>query len=515
MNQIEIELAKQRLSNRLWRLNNLYYIIDKQGRKQLFKLNWAQEELYSNMHNCNVILKARQLGISTFITLLFLDVCLFNSNVSAGIVAHTREDAQQIFTKVKFAYDCLPEPLKTVRTISTDTVGELRFSNGSHFRVGTSLRSSTFQYLHISEFGKICAKYPDKAREIVTGALNTLAPGQYVFIESTAEGREGYFFEMCKKAQELREAKIKLSSLDFRFHFFPWWRDPSYQLDHWMVIPSQLQEYFDKLKVAGISLTEQQKLWYVAKKATQGEDMGREYPSTPEEAFLSSSEGLYYGAQMVLARAEKRIGTVPHDAHASCFTAWDLGYNDATAIWIYQLIGKEVHLIEYIEDFGKPLTHYLELLSKRPYTYSKHFVPHDASAHELSTGLSRVEVARGLGFTFTVASRLPVIEGIDATRAVFNRCWFDGSKCSKGISALENYKKEWNDRLGCWDNKPLHNFASHGADAFRILATTLKEADKKGLSAEELDRTYHQAMGCFSGNFFDTPRPVYVDHNFG
>ena len=154
------------------------------------------------------------------------------------------------------------------------------------------------------------------------------------------------------------------------------------------------------------------------------------------------------------------------------------------------------------------MTYYLELLSKRPYTYSKHFVPHDASAHELSTGLSRVEVARGLGFHFTVANRLPVMEGIDATRSIFNRCWFDEKKCQNGVIALENYKKEWNERLGCWDSKPLHNFASHGADAFRILSTTLKDADKRGLSAEELDQTYHQAMGYSQRNFFDTSSMV-------
>ena len=88
-------------------------------------------------------------------------------------------------------------------------------------------------------------------------------------------------------------------------------------------------------------------------------------------------------------------------------------------------MGKEIYLIEYIEDFGKPLTYYLEVLSKKPYKYDKHFVPHEASAHELSNGLSRVEVARNLGFTFTVASRLPVMEGIDAARTIFNRCWFD------------------------------------------------------------------------------------------
>lgn len=168
------------------------------------------------MWYCNLILKARQLGIS----LLFLDRCLFNSNQNAGTIAHTKEDAEILFRRVKFAYDSLPVEIKLIRPANTDNARELQLSNGSTLRVGTSMRSSTLQYLHISEFGKICAKYPDKAHEIITGSLNAIAPGQYVFIESTAEGREGYFYEMCKVAQANKDSGKKLSPLDFRFISF-------------------------------------------------------------------------------------------------------------------------------------------------------------------------------------------------------------------------------------------------------------------------------------------------------
>src|SRR5271154_2435909 len=206
-----LEEAEKNLRDPLWRLNNFYWIIDKEGHKTRFKMNWAQEELYRGLWYCNIILKARQLGVSTFVCLLFLDRCLFNSNVSAGIIAHTLEDGQQMFRRIKFAYDNLPEDLKKLITADNDTSQMLRFSNGSSLRVGMSLRSSTFQYLHISEFGKMCAKYPDKAREIMTGSLNTIAPGQYVFIESTAEGKEGRFYELCKQAQAMQDAGKELS----------------------------------------------------------------------------------------------------------------------------------------------------------------------------------------------------------------------------------------------------------------------------------------------------------------
>lgn len=483
----DLAQAAKLLNDPLWRLNNLYWIIDKSGNKSLFKLNWAQKKLYHDMWYCNLILKARQLGISTFISLLFLDRCLFNSNQHAGIIAHTREDAEVMFRRVKFAYDSLLPELKAVRSVNTDNARELQLSNGSSLRVGTSMRSSTLQYLHISEFGKICAKFPDKAREIMTGSLNAVAPGQYVFIESTAEGREGYFYEMVKEAQKIKDADKKLTPLDFKIHFFPWMADISSRIDsEGVAIPNDLSIYFNALEVRlGAKLDSRQRAWYAKRTLTQGEDMKREFPSTPDEAFESSNEGLYYGRQISEARQQGRFRKVYYDANASVHTAWDLGYNDSTAIWLFQQANQEIHLLEYYENSGEALVHYIQYLKSKPYVYGKHLVPHDAAVHEYSTGLSRVEVAKSHGINFTVVPDIGVNEGIDAARNLLNRCWFDEEKCSRGIHALENYRKEWNDRQGCWASQPLHNFASHGADAFRMLAVGIGKLTTQGLTADE------------------------------
>lgn len=468
----ELQVAESKLLDPFWRINNLYSIVDKYGRRVCFKLNWAQEDLYRNMWYCNVILKARQLGISTFVCLLFLDRCLFNSNLSAGIIAHTLEDAQQMFRRVKFAYDSLPSSVKQFITADNDTSQMLKFSNGSSLRVGTSLRSSTFQYLHISEFGKICAKYPDKAKEIITGSLNTVAPGQYIFIESTAEGREGYFYDICKKAQDMQHEE--LSKLDFRFHFFPWWKEPGYRIGSNIAIKKDVSDYFDHLKNLKINIDIEQKNWYAARVATQGEDMRREFPSTPEESWEVSNEGFYYGKKMSIARAEKRIGFVPYDETIPVNTAWDLGWNDATSIWFFQIVAKEIRLIEYIEGSQESLTHWLGVVKSKPYTYDKHLAPHDIMVHEYASGMTRQSTARKLGINLIpVKPRVDLIPGIDAVRNVLNRCWFDEKKCLQGIKCLENYKKEWDDRNACWKSQPLHNWASHGADAFRTLATGL------------------------------------------
>lgn len=139
-------------------------------------------------------------------------------------------------------------------------------------------------------------------------------------------------------------------------------------------------------------------------------------------------------------KASKRT-LAEYDANVPVHTAWDLGYNDSTAIWWYQICGQEIHLLEYYENSGEPLTHYLQFVKSKPYTYGKHIVPHDASVHEYSTSLSRVEVARNHGIPFTIALDIALIEGVDAARNILNRCWFDEVQCGLGIKALENYKK--------------------------------------------------------------------------
>lgn len=512
MTKNEILIAQQFLADPRWRMNNLYHIVNKHGGKTLFKFNWAQEELYNNMWHLNIVLKARQLGISTFVCLLFLDRCLFNSNMSAGIIAHTIEDAQQMFRRVKFAYDSLPEDLKKLITADNDTSQMLKFSNGSSLRVGTSLRSSTFQYLHISEFGKICAKYPDKAREIITGSLNTIGVGQYCFIESTAEGREGYFYELCKQAQANSDSKKELSKLDFKFHFFPWWGQPEYRIGSPVSIGQDMHEYFISLSGIGIKLNDEQKNWYALRYVTQNEDMKREFPSTPEECWEVSNLGTYYAKQIIQARLEKRIGHVAYDETIPVYTAWDLGYNDSTAIWFFQVYGKEIRLIDYVEGSGESLSHWLGVVKSKPYIYEKHLAPHDIKAHEYTSGMTRQASARKMGINLIAVPKVELIPGIDVARNLINRCWFDENKCERGIRALENYKKEWNDRAGCWASQPLHNWSSHGADALRTLATGLHYVYNQR-SLTDINRANLEQMrdssGLFPGSYLYTPNQQF------
>ena len=205
--------------------------------------------------------------------------------------------------------------------------------------------------------------------------------------------------------------------------------------------------------------------------------MRREYPSTADECWEVSNQGTYYAKYIVQARLEKRICHIPYDDSLPVNTAWDLGYNDSTTIWFFQVYGKEIRLIDYEEGSGESLQHWLGVVKSKPYVYDKHLAPHDIMVHEYTSGISRQASARKLGMTLLPVTRTDVNSGIDAARNILNRCWFDLVKCEKGIKALENYRKEWDDRLGCWRSTALHNWASHGSDAFRTFATSVNGQD--------------------------------------
>lgn len=490
-------------SNAELRLSHLYTIVDKEGRNRIFKPNWAQKELFRGLWYSNVILKARQLGISTFVCLFFLDKCLFTPNVASGIIAHTREDAEHLFKRIKFAYDQLPDELKAVRTATVSSARELVFNNNSSLRVGTSMRGSTLQYLHISEFGKICAHFPDKAREIITGSLNTLGSKQYVFIESTAEGKEGYFYDICKQAEAAQLAKKKLTPIDYKFHFFPWYKCPEYTLDEQITIPKEIQEYFEKLEMEGISLNCEQKSWYYKKLLTQKDDMKREFPSTPIEAFESAVDGSFYAKWIREARFEGHFGRVPWDKEARVNLAFDPGYSDACALVFWQNIGQEIHVIDYYENHGEGLEHYIDLIKKKPYIYDKFFGPHDIENHHISTGLSIKDVGQkhGISFLTLPTLQMKLDEGIEAVRNLFPRVWIDEERCSRLIKCLENYKKEFDVNYQIYKSRPCHDQYSHGADAFRYACIAIKlyiDSSKGDITDAEHERLYNKHYPLFN-----------------
>lgn len=304
------------LSDPWWRLDNLYHVVNEQGVLVPFRMRPAQRQLFREMHEKNLILKARQLGFSTAIDLYLLDQALFSKNVKCGIVAQDKQAAAEIFrTKIEVPFDHLPGWLAgcflAVKRHGGASGGYIEFAHGSNIMVATSFRSGTVQRLHISEHGKICAKYPAKAKEVRTGTLNAVADGSIVFIESTAEGVGGDFYTMSQRAQEMAQSGLALSPQDYKFHFYAWWQDPKYTAQlppEGLRLSRHHQAYFAAVEqVAQITLSDQQKWWYVRKEIEQQEEMKQEFPSTPSEAFLTSGRRVFSSASML--RAEGRCVT--------------------------------------------------------------------------------------------------------------------------------------------------------------------------------------------------------------
>ena len=187
-------------------------------------------------------------------------------------------------------------------------------------------------------------------------------------------------------------------------------------------------------------------------------------------SFTSPVIGSYYGEAIRKAEADGRITNIKIDQSLQVHTAWDLGIDDSMTIWFFQVVGNEFHFVDYYENSGEGLGHYAAKLQEKGYLYGNHYAPHDIAVRELGSGKSRLEIAKSLGIDFEVAERLEIEDGINAARSVFSRCWFDKEKCDRGINALKNYRKDWDEKNKVFRKMPKHDWSSHGADGFRTFA---------------------------------------------
>lgn len=491
-----VDDLKAMLEDPMWRLTSgcLYKIMIKgdSGEDSLiipFIPNASQMQLLTGLHYRNIILKARQLGFTTAIAIYFLDCALFRENVRAAIVAQSEDVAKIIFRdKVKFAYDNLPVTLRQAMQLDRDSQSELLFKhNNSSIRVATSARGGTLQYLHISEFGKICAKFPERAQEVITGSIPSVTSNGVVFIESTAEGQEGAFYDICVKSMNKAADGTSLSPKDFKFNFFPWWIEPKYQMSPaGVVITAKDNEYFDKIEQdQGCTLTIEQRAWWCSTRdidfSGQTEMMWQEYPSTPGEAFQQSTEGCYYSVQMTAARKQGRITTVPYRQGYPVNTYWDIGNGDGTAIWLHQRVGQSDNFIGFIEGWGEPYAYYMGELQKLDYVWGVNYLPHDAGHARQGqvANLTPRQMLEKLGLkNIEIVPRVDDINhGIQATRDALSSVWFDETACKNGIMHLDRYRKRWNRTTDRYMDTPLHDEHSEGADAFRQFAQS-KKGDK-------------------------------------
>tara|TARA_R110000803_G_scaffold18124_1_gene48632 strand:- start:2148 stop:3833 length:1686 start_codon:yes stop_codon:yes gene_type:complete len=516
----DLERFKKKISSRIWRMNNLYFIKDKTGKPVRFKLSWAQRGLMNKKHNLNTILKVRQLGMSTLLAIYMLDKLLFIDKFQGGIIDFGLEDAKKKLEKLAFAWDNLDgcdgvedttederdasilgaivkketgrarkdgsfEPKK-----SNDT--ELAFTNGSSAWAGTSLRGGTIQLLHISEYGKISFKDPIKAKEIREGALNTVAQGMEVFIESTHEGgKRGDNYDILKMAME-NENKEKLSPMDWKYHFFSWYEQPEYTLNPEFEpnIPKELEIYFEKLKNQyGIDLPPERRSWYVAKKREQKEGMLKEYPTVAPEAFDAVIEGAIYGGIITELRTQGKIYDFKHESSLPFFTAWDIGVSDYTSIWLVQLAGREILWHDCFEDNGREAGYYVTKAIRQwerdfDTIIASNLLPHDANIRDKGSSRTYVSYLEEAGLeNIQVVPRTPDIWiGINLGRDMLKRSIFH-SRCGERkkrmgveypspLDNMEGYRTKKVEGTAIQEN-PIHDATSHTADSFRTFCDGL------------------------------------------
>jgi hypothetical protein len=498
---------KARLSDRTWRLNNLYTIRDKDAREVRFTLNAVQEELDENLHNRNIVLKSRQHGITTYACIRALDTALFRANAQCGLVFHKKEEALKSFgNKILFAYDRLPGWLRAeIPIIKRDMGGEVHFGNGSQIACSTSHRGGTLQFLHVSEYGPMVAMFPLRADEVASGALNALTADGIAIIESTAMGAWGDFYDRSSRAMVherlVAAGQATRSVLDYRLFFFGWWQDAANRIDpEGVVITPEQHLYFDTLEAQfECRIFPGQRAWYVKKAEEQKDKMLREHPSTPDESFRGSVEGAYYAQEMASIERDGRITDLPFLPNLPVYTFWDIGRSDATAIWVMQQVGPWYHFLRYYESNHQGAAHYANVLTKwrdqYGYRYACHYLPHDAGVADWSQSenKTRAQVIEDMKIgPVQVVERIEVLaDGIEMTRQMLARCKFDKTGCGEdpvgsgrgGLPSLRAYRKEFHEKSQTWSDNPIKSWANHGADALRQAAQGFDKAPEQPIDS--------------------------------
>jgi len=469
------EFIATKLSSKLWRMDNLYTIRDKNSIKQIMRLNASQRRVLTRFkHNRKIILKSRQQGISTLFLAYYLDSCLFHPGFQAGIQSYGQDEADKLAKRAQLMWDEFDPEIKELlelRLVSNNAKG-MTFSNGSILKIG-NFRGDTLQGLHVSELGKIAKKYPDKAKELKTGAFQAVSVENKITIESTAEGRTGLFYEMWAKAETRAGSTQPLTPLDFQPIFLSWVEDPDCQLFHEYPISHEAEKYITELhEELGIELTLPQKYWLSAKMEELGEDFDQEYPATPERAFAAQVEGMYFKRQYQRLRSSGRIKKVQYDPRFPVDVGFDIGWNDEFVMIFAQVIDGVPRVINEYHNSEENIEFYCNILKSLPYNgnYGTFIMPHDANTNDVSTGRTRLETFRRNGIKrIKLLNKLSFQDSIEAARQYIDIAEFSDT-CENTLLCLQNYRKKYDKTLGVFLDKDVHDIHSNYAAALRYLA---------------------------------------------
>jgi hypothetical protein len=540
-----MERIKSMMADYMWRMDNLYVILDEDGNTVPFKMRPEQREFATNRHNLNFVPKARKLGMSTFIVLDYLDSCLFASkgNFRCGHIDMKEEDAKDKLAIARFAWDNGPlnhpnEGIKLIwqRIHATNPLGrttsssKLVWRNGSIQSAGVRYTGKTPFRLHVSEYGPIAAKDARVAVDIKRGSMGSVPKTGKIDVETTMEGGrigECYaIFEQAQKATQLEE----MTEMDWKLHFFSWLGHPSYKLSQKKPSKQSTIDYFERIQKeypeeikkhwADGVVPNERRAWWEKKHESLGDLMWQQYPTVIAECVKTKVAGQIYPYCNQL-RSLGRVREFAHEKHLPFFVSTDLGSSDNIAMWLHQPAGADHNVIDCKFGEGDPDTKGAAFVAKQVLQWEQEYgiiaqilLPHDANITDKGGGVTYVEALAKCGIDrkrIVVVPRTPdVWAGIEAVRRLLPKCWFhsrcdqkpkdpEGNEYPSGFARLENYRTKPAVEGEKVVNLPVHDICSHAADGFRNFAEALALHRVKTHLRIDADETGHHFITSPAG----------------
>lgn len=478
------------LRDPVWRVCNLYKIKAAEGGKLVrFEPTPEQTEVIHGIYRDGLtnilILKARQLGMSTVIDIIMADMAIWNEGFQGSIVDEDQKAAAlKLKYKVKTAFESMPKKIKALFQVvnSNDSEFAVRLKTAtaedqiSTVFAGKNARGGTNNLLHVSEWGPIQHNDPPRSEEIMNGALPSAKAGIVVIETTWMGGKGGCLWEITERAMTTRPEDM--TKEDFTLLFFPWYTDPQYQTEgNFGQIPAEVQKYFDEKEVhlAAIGkphkFTPQQRLWYFKVALPKGSKRFAEFPTTLEECFMAPVPGAIYAELVDQARAEGRVIDFPWDRSTLVYTTWDLGSPTNTRVLYWQFVGREIHCIDHDSGLDLGPVERVAHMRAKGYPYGGHFFPHDAGAKEKGGKNFQEQMTdAGLPAISIIPQAVEIWTGINAAQQLFPRMVFHKTRCKKLLESLSAYHTKEDKTLpGHQTSVPVHDWSSHDSDCLRYL----------------------------------------------
>lgn len=479
-----------KLADPVWRLTSgeLYSISPADGSGiQRFRPRPEQvaiiRAIYEDGAKQILIPKARRLGMSTTLGIIAADALLFRRGWQGSLIDQNAADASRKLDRiVRVALENLPawlkDRLKFVKSNDSQITIDIQATGERSFYAGMNARGGSNDFLWVSEWGVIQHEDPKRSARIRSGALPSARHGVTVVETTWAGGKGGDVWELL-------EPTLTGKANDWRVLFFPWWVDPRNVEGPEVSIDTEAEAYFAKiaqrLEREGITLTDAQRRWWAKERRSQGIWMLRENPTFLDECWSAPIQGAVYAEAIERARAEGRICAMPVDGSNLVHTSWDLGSPENTVVWYWQIVGREIRVIDCDRGDKGTLTERVAGMLAKGYKFGKHYLPHDCQQTERTGTTLLGELAKLLpsGSLVPVPRTHSVWVGINHALELFPAISFRSPQCDDGLAALSCYRTRRQGEGALTTDEPVHDWASHTADGFRMMA----EAHRAGLVA--------------------------------